>query len=304
MSADEKQHIPGEKEGVADPIESSRMSLGSHLDELRKRLLRATLGLFVAFFVCWVFHKPIAGIVLEPLERTVNWLNEDLTELYEGRLAEDPEIPRESYFPEVGGESVLVNPVPLQPRADAASSGFFFYLKICFYFALFIAGPYVLWELWQFIAAGLYRNEKRVIHSVFPVSALLFCTGVLFGYFMMLPYGYYFLFEYGLEQTRPDPKLEEYLSFVTILTLALGVIFQLPLFMMVMSRVGLVDPKSYSRHRGMCLIGALVTAAILTPPDPFTQLMMAIPMAFLYEVGNLLARMAHRKAIASELETT
>jgi len=295
MSADEKKTKD-------DPIESSRMSLGSHLDELRKRLLRATVGLFVTFFACWAFHQPLMEVVLEPLERTVNWLNEDLAELYERRLAEDPELSRESYFREVNGEVVLVDPIPLQPRNDKASSAFINYLKVCLWFALFIAGPYVLWELWQFIAAGLYKQEKRVIHRVFPLSALLFFTGVLFGYFMMLPYGCYFLFGYGLEQMRPDPKVEDYLAFVTTLTLALGIIFQLPLLMMVLSRIGLVDPKNYSKHRGMFWIGSLVFAAILTPPDPFTQLMMAVPMAFLYEVGHIFARVAHRKAAASDLD--
>lgn len=297
MSADEKTTKD-------DPVESSRMSLGEHLDELRKRLLRAAIGLFVAFFVCWAYQEPIAEIVLEPLDRTVNWLNEDLVELNERRLAEDPELSREEYFREVGGESVLVDPIPSGVRTDKASSSFFFYLKICFYFAMFIAGPYVLWELWQFVAAGLYKKEKRVIHIMFPMSALLFFTGVLFGYFMMLPYGCYFLFGYGLEQMRPDPKVEDYLDFVTALTLALGIVFQLPLLMMVLSRVGLVDPKNYSKHRGMFWIGSLVIAALLTPPDPFTQMMMAIPMAVLYEVGLIMARMAHRKALATDLDTS
>jgi len=296
MSADQTQ--PQD-----DPVESSRMSLGAHLDELRRRLLRSTVALFVTFFACWTFHQPLMEIVLDPLERTVTWLNEDLFDLYERRLAEDPELSREAYFREVNGETVLADPIPLQPRNDRASSSFFSYLKVCFWFALFIAGPYVLWELWQFIAAGLYKEERRVIHRIFPMSALLFFTGVLFGYFMMLPYGCYFLFGYGLEQMRPDPKVEDYLAFVTTLTLALGIIFQLPLLMMVLSRVGLVDPKSYSKHRGMFWIGSLVVAAILTPPDPFTQLMMAIPMAVLYEVGHLFARLAHRKAVSAELTT-
>jgi sec-independent protein translocase protein TatC len=285
-----------------DPVEGSRMSLGAHLDELRSRLVRAGLGLTLAFVACWVFHQEIAEIVLEPLERTVSWLNEDLVELYEARLAEDPTLLREEHFRQVGEDWVLADPIPLQPRADAASSGIFFYLKICFYFAFFIAGPFVLWELWQFIAAGLYSSEKKVIHRVFPFSTLLFFVGVLFGYFMMLPYGYYFLFGYGLEQTRPDPKLEEYLSFVTNLTLALGIVFQLPLVMMVLSRVGMVEPSDYSKHRGMFWISSLVIAAVLTPPDPFTQMMMAIPMAVLYEFGYLLARIAHRKALRAEAD--
>jgi Tat protein translocase TatC len=299
MSAEEKDTKVEE-----DPVEESRMSLGAHLDELRSRLLRAAIGLGLAFVGCWVFHQQIAEIVLEPLERTVSWLNEDLVELYEVRLAEDSSLSRDEYFREVEGGWALVDPIPLQPRADAASSGIFFYLKICFYFAFFLAGPIVLWELWQFIAAGLYPSEKRIIHRVFPFSALLFFAGVLFGYFMMLPYGYYFLFGYGLEQTRPDPKLEEYLSFVTNLTLALGVVFQLPLVMMVLSRVGIVEPASYSKRRGTFWISSLVIAAVLTPPDPFTQMMMAIPMAVLYEFGYLLARISHRKAALSEAEKT
>ena len=293
-----------EREPKEDPIESSRMSLGAHLDELRKRLLRATIALFGTFILCWTFHQSLMEVVLEPLERTVTWLNEDLFELYERRLQEDPELNRDSYFREVNGETVLADPIPLQPRNDKASSAFINYLKVCLWFALFIAGPYVLWELWQFIAAGLYREEKRVIHRIFPLSAMFFFTGVLFGYFMMLPYGCYFLFGYGLEQMRPDPKVEDYLAFVTTLTLALGIIFQLPLLMMVLSRVGLVEPKTYTKHRGTFWIGSLVLAAILTPPDPFTQLMMAIPMAFLYEIGHLFARLAHRKVVASELDTT
>ena len=111
-----------------DPVESSRMSLGEHLDELRRRLLRATVGIVVAFVACWVIQKPIAEIVLDPLDRTVGWLNEDLAELHERRLAEDPELERENFFREVGGESVLVDPIPSGVRTDKASSSFFFYV--------------------------------------------------------------------------------------------------------------------------------------------------------------------------------
>jgi Sec-independent protein secretion pathway component TatC len=99
-----------------DPVEGSRMSLGAHLDELRSRLVRAGLGLTLAFVACWVFHQEIAEIVLQPLERTVSWLNEDLVELYETRLAEDPTLLREEYFRQVGEGWVLADP-------PAAASG-------------------------------------------------------------------------------------------------------------------------------------------------------------------------------------
>jgi len=280
MSADEKTTND-------DPVESSRMSLGEHLDDLRWHLLRAVMGLVVVLAVCGFFHKELADIVLEPHRWTVDQLNEDITQLNEVRLGEDK-----------------MDMVSHRPRGKAATSGFFFYFKICFYFALFVAGPYVLWELWQFIAAGLYKREKRVIHVMFPFSALLFLSGVLFGYFKLLPYGYYYMFKLSIEHVNPDVNIEEYLKLVTNLTLALGTVFQLPLVMMILSRVGLVEPKNYSKHRGLFWISSLVIAAVLTPPDPLTQMMMAIPMAFLYELGLLLARVAHRKAIATDLDNS
>jgi len=261
------------------------MSLGSHLDELRRRLVRASAGLVIVLAACGIFYEGIADIVLGPHEWTVDRLNEDISQLNEARSAQDQ-----------------MELVSHRPRGKAATSGFFFYFKICFYFALFIAGPYVIWELWQFVAAGLYKAEKRVIHYVFPFSALLFLSGVLFGYFMMVPFGYYYMFKLSVEHVSPDVNIEEYLGLVTNLTIALGIVFQLPLVMMALSRVGLVKPTSYSRRRGVFWISSLVIAALLTPPDPFTQMMMAIPMAILYELGNLLARAAYRRAGHSDAD--
>lgn len=190
----------------------------------------------------------------------------------------------------------LVGRIPAKLRSDASGAGFMFYMKVCFYAALFLGGPYVLWQLWAFVAAGLYRKEKRVVYLYAPFSMLLFLAGVVFGYFYMVPYAMYFLAEMGIDQFQYDLRLELYLDFFTNLSLGLGVVFQLPILMLVLSRVGLVEPSVYGKYRGHFLVASLIFAAILTPPDPYTQIMMAGPMAVLYELGIVLAKLAARRA--------
>lgn len=309
------------------------MTLGEHLDELRVRLIRSAIALVVVFTVAWFFHKEIAERVLAPGEqKAIPWLNESLLERKLEKLIAAPSVTREelekvfvagawldgfdrrlkAYSPEgdedaqeaalealVGDRSAalgnLRNPVPDKLRADAAQSGMVFYLKVCFYLAAFIGGPFMLWQLWAFVAAGLYKHEKRVVYGYAPFSMGLFVAGAAFGYFYMVPYALFFLSEMGIEQFNTDLRLELYLSFFTKLSLGLGVVFQLPILMIVLARTGLVDPKIFGRYRGHFWIGSLVFSAILTPPDPYTQVMMAGPMAVLYEVGILLAKIAARR---------
>ncbi|MCA9001531.1 MAG: twin-arginine translocase subunit TatC, partial [Planctomycetes bacterium] len=165
--------------------------------------------------------------------------------------------------------------------------GFFALMRVCFWLALLLSGPYVLWEAWGFIASGLYRNEKRVAYAYFPISLFLFFGGVLFGYFLLIPYAIYFLNldALDLKGMRSIMGVDYYLGFIKGLSLALGFVFQIPVVMVAMARMGLVEPKLYSKYRKHTLVGALVAGAVLTPPDPVTQLMMALPIVFLFELG-------------------
>ncbi|MFT7485959.1 MAG: sec-independent protein translocase protein TatC, partial [Candidatus Paceibacteria bacterium] len=190
-------------------------------------------------------------------------------------------------------EAKLKDPIR-NARSDDASGTFFWFLKVCGFATMFVGGPFVLWQIWAFIAAGLYRKERRVVFRYFPPSVLLFFGGTLFGYFVLVPYAYFYLVEMGLEQMRHDALISSYLKFLTSLGLGMGIVFQLPILMMALSRVGLIEPKLYGIYRGHFIVVALVVAAILTPPDPYTQLMMAGPMAVLYEVGIVLAKIATR----------
>jgi len=333
-----------------DPIESTRMTLGEHLDELRVRLIRGTVAVMAVFLVAWFVKEHVAEIVLAPAEhKAIPWLNdliferesedllkdtlkegraptvEDLRAVYtEGpwletlaaRLREvateagsdpDPETLRASLRAVVMDERIvtpaqLVHRLEDRLRADAAASGFMFYLRVCFYAALFLGGPYFIWQLWAFVAAGLYSHEKRYVYRYAPFSMVLFVAGVVFGYFYMVPYAQYFLAEMGIETFHQEFRLELYLSFFTKLSLGLGIVFQLPILMIGLVRLGFAAPAHFTRYRGHFWVGALIVAAILTPPDPYTQLMMAGPMALLYEVGILLSKVVYRKARKEETE--
>ena len=283
-------------------LEDSRMTLGEHLDELRTRLIRATIAFVVTFVACWVMHEEIAEILLVPYNRSVVWLNDYLLEYYQGEVEKGE--PWNKYFAVVDPQSVddilAERRVKDIIRGDIAGEAFVFYLRFCGYFAGFIAGPYMLFQLWQFIAAGLYRKEKGVVYKYFPGSLALFVGGVLFGYFVMVPYGLYFLAKFGIHQFEWWQSLGKYATFLSSLTLALGIVFQLPILMIAIAKLGLIEPKAYGKYRGHCIIAALVLAAILTPPDPYTQMMMAAPIVILYELGHVLSRMS---VTPSPLET-
>ena len=275
-----------------DPIEQTRMSLAEHLDELRTRVMRSVIAIAIAFAIGWGFHRTLAGWVFQPYDRAAGMLNAELEERFDERVKADPSR-WEEYFTSPDEAVREVRPelkIPELMRGDAASQGFFFYMRVCFMFALFFGGPVLLWEMWQFIAAGLYPREKKMTLRYFPMSVLLFVSGVLFGYFMMVPYALFFLARMTLEQIQYWESVENYWSFLVSLTLALGVVFQLPVVMLGLARLGIVEPKAFSKYRGHFVIGALVMAAVLTPPDPFTQMLMAVPMVVLYELGNLMAR--------------
>jgi sec-independent protein translocase protein TatC len=283
-----------------DPVEETRMSLAEHLEELRKRLFRGVLAVAICFVGCWVYRDAIGEIVLQPLDNTVAWLDRDMVEIAEARLIEDSSIERlELFMTNDPADRRLRNPIP-PVRGDAASTGFMFFLKACVYFSLFLSGPVLIWQLWQFIAAGLYRSEKKMIHIYFPFSVVLFLSGILFGYFLLVPYGQYYLASMTIEQIIFYPEISAYFTFLTSLCIALGVVFQLPIIMVGVARMGLVDPAVYAKFRGHFMVAALVIAAVLTPPDPFTQMLMGLPMILLYELGIHAARLTTRRAAKRE----
>jgi len=286
-----------------DEVEASRMTLGEHLDELRRRLIRSTIAILVAFMACWAFRVELDDIVQRPYKRAAAALNVELVERAEAAIAREGADADEwmNWYEQAGYPELKVlrndRVISEHMKGDAAAAGFFYFLKVCFYFALFIGGPVLLWQMWAFVAAGLYRHEKVVIHRYFPISVGLFFAGVLFGYFVLIPNALYFLALQTLESIQWYESVNNYWTFLVALTLALGAVFQLPIIMLSLARLGLVDPKVYGKYRPHMIVGSLIVGALITPPDPFTQMMMAVPIAVLYEIGHIAARLSVREPV-------
>lgn len=276
-----------------DDLEHTRMTLGGHLEELRKRVTRSLLALILALLVAWTFKEAILERVMWPWRNAVHQINADLVERSEARLASDPTLRRDEYFQTSDpADKRLKNPVQERLSSFGVGDTFFVSLNLSLYVAAFLAGPYVLFELWQFIAAGLYAREKKLVYLYFPLSLVLFFSGIAFCYFLIVPSGLYFLSTtLPVEMVEPQLGLEKYVDFLTKMCLAIGAVFQLPILMVFFASIGLIEAKSYGRWRKHFIVVALFTAAIITPsPDAITQLLTTAPMIVLYEVGILLAR--------------
>ncbi|HTF89016.1 MAG TPA: twin-arginine translocase subunit TatC [Planctomycetota bacterium] len=273
----------------SEPFETTRMSLGEHLKELRKRLFRGVLAVLVAFLVGWGYYKPISAFLLRPLLETTAYIDGLQVEKYDKELAENPTIPRTKYFrtedpadKRLWGEFTIEQ----RPVTTGIGEGFFFSMRVALAFALAAGGPVLLYQLWQFIAAGLYPKERRMVLAYFPFSVLLFVAGVVFGAWKLLPFCMQQLaIAYPTELIGAQYKLEEYWNFYATMTLALGGVFQLPLIMYALVHVDLVQRSSMARYRGHFILFAFVFGGIITPPDPWSQFMVAVPMILLYEVG-------------------
>jgi Tat protein translocase TatC len=258
-------HLPENPEEV-------RMPFSSHLEELRKRLFRSLLIVGVLFMGGWMLLKPqLQAIFIQPHKDAVAVLVEN------GHTMEDR-------------LSIL-----------SAAEPVFFDLKVSLLAALLIGLPWVIWEIWSFIAVGLFPKERKVISSYIPFGLLSGVAGTLFGYFFMIPTVLRFLYE----MVNPDLmvqayRLSDYFSIFMMFTIALALVFQLPLILLGLGAAGLVDAKTLSKYRRHFILGAFVVAAMVTPPDPFSQALMAAPTILLYELGILLVRLKAPSSLSDE----
>lgn len=285
-----------------DPFAGTRMTLGEHLDELRKRLFRGVLAVAVTFVVALFFNREIAAVILRPHLQVVGWLNQHYLAEAHRIVAEQPEK-RELYFEPDGTFRFAIDP---RLTAQSPTESMWFVLKVAGYAALVLGAPVLLWQLWQFVAAGLYARERRWVWYFFPPALVLFASGVLFSYFLLVPYGMFYSMQSApLELVKPDIRLEYYFGFLTTLCLSMGLVFQLPMLMTFLGLVGMVQAATFASLRGYFVIAAFALSAILTPgPDVFSQVAMAAPMVLLYEVGILGARFAARSGAAEKTEKT
>jgi len=236
-------------------------SLVSHLLELRTRLLRAVLAVALVF------------LALLPLaDRLYSWLAEPL-------LATLP----------TGGQLIAIE----------VTSTFFVPMRLAFFAALMLAMPVVLYQLWAFVAPGLYAHEKRLARPLLLAATALFYAGCAFTYFLLLPVMFAYLNSIAPPGVAMMTDIGRYLDFVLVMFLAGGISFEVPVAVMVAVILGWVTPAQLSAWRGYVVVAIFIIAAIITPPDGLSQIMLAVPMCALYEVGLLCARLLQRRGQAA-----
>lgn len=242
--------------------EEREQSFLSHLVELRARLLRAVLAV-LGVFVCLIpFANRIYALLAAPL------------------LAKLP----------AGAQMVAID----------VASPFFAPIKLAFFVALLAAMPVVLYQLWAFVAPGLYRHEQKLARPLLVSATLLFYGGCAFAYFLVLPVVFGFLTGIAPEGVAVMTDISRYLDFVLVLFLAFGFSFEVPVAVVILVTLGWVSIEQLKAARSYVIVAAFVVAAVVTPPDVVSQLMLAIPMCLLYEVGLVAARMLARRARQNE----
>ncbi|MBW2037111.1 MAG: twin-arginine translocase subunit TatC [Deltaproteobacteria bacterium] len=237
--------------------EEEKLPFTAHLEELRKRLIICFSAIGVGFVVCYVFSKKLFELLMLPLLKAM-----------------PPE------------EKLIYTGLP---------EAFFTYLKVAFFAGILLAIPVIMYQLWMFIAPGLYDKEKRLALPVVFLSSLFFVGGALFGYFVVFPFGFKFFMGFSSEYIRPLPSMKEYLSFSVKLLFAFGVVFELPLFVTFLAKLGIVNVSFLRAKRKYAILLFFVFAAILTPPDVITQVMMAGPLILLYEISIFGAKIFGKK---------
>jgi sec-independent protein translocase protein TatC len=173
-------------------------------------------------------------------------------------------------------------------------------LKLAFFAAIVVAAPYLLYQAWAFVAPGLYRHEKRLASPLLVSAVLLFYIGCAFAYFLVLPMVFSFLTATVPDGVSMMTDISRYLDFVLVMFLVFGVCFEIPVATVILVMLGITTPEQLKASRGYVIVGAFVVAAVVTPPDALSQIMLAVPMCLLFEIGLVAARLVARRAAAEQ----
>ena len=245
---------------------SKQTNFVSHLTELRSRLVKSFVYLFIFFIVCYIFSEEIYNFLVDPYAEAVK----------------DDEIDRRLIF-------------------TALHETFITYLKVAFFAAMFISSPIILTQIWKFVAPGLYKNEKKALLPYLIATPVLFLLGGMLVYYLVMPLAIKFFLTFestaqaGSLPIQLEAKVNEYLSLIMRLIFAFGLSFQLPVLLSLLARVGFIDSNYLKKRRKYVIVIIFMVAAILTPPDPITQIGLGIPLLILYELSILSVKIIEKK---------
>lgn len=239
-----------------------KQPLLAHLKELRDRLVVCVIGLGLAFIVTYYFKEHIFRFLMEPFIKV---------------------MPAKSTFIFIGVTEAFVT-----------------YFKMSIVAAVFLSAPVLLYEIWMFIAPGLYEKEKKFVYPFIFFGSLFFICGALFCYYFVMPTAFRFFVSYAADFITPMPDLKNYMSLTLRLLLIFGFIFELPLVSYYLSRAGIINARMLTNKRRYAILGVFIVSAILTPPDIMSQLLLAIPLWGLYELGIVIARVFGKKETLNE----
>lgn len=246
-----------QEKNIREDGQGAKMPFTQHLIELRKRLIVCLIAVAVGFGICYYFSEPIFRVMLRPLLKVM------------------PE-----------GNHLIYTGLP---------EAFFTYLKVGLWGGVILALPVIFHQLWGFVAPGLYRTERRYLIPFVIFSTVLFLIGGFFGYFIVFPFGFSFFVGFSNDTIQVMPSVKEYFSLALKLLFGFGIIFELPLIMVFLGRMGIVNHQMLARGRKFAIVLVFVVAAILTPPDWVSQVLMALPLMVLYELSIILVRFTAKK---------
>ena len=241
-------------------MDEKKLPLTSHLQELRKRLILSFIAIGVGFVICYTFADSIFNVLAAPL-----------TDILKAQ----------------GGTLIFIS----------VAEAFFTYMKVAFIASVILTSPFILYQIWAFVAPGLYQKEKKYVIPFVLGGSLFFALGVLFGYKVAIPVGFRFLLGYGTDIIKPMPSMKEYLSFSIKFLLAFGLVFEFPVVLVLLAKIGIIDAKMLARQRKYAILLIFIVAAAVTPsPDLISQVVMALPLMALYELSILLSRIFGKKS--------
>ena len=229
----------------------------AHLEELRKRVVVCAIAIGIGFIFSYIFSKRLFSLLIMPLKEV---------------------LPPDS--------SLIFTNLPEM---------FIAYIKVALIAGTLLAIPVIFYEIWMFMVPALYQKERKYLIPFIVASSVLFLGGALFGYFIVFPYGFKFFIGLATEDIQALPSVKQYFSFSIRLLLAFGVVFELPVVVFFLTKIGIINPDLMKKNRKFAILGSFAVAAILTPPDVATQAMMALPLIVLYEISIIVSRGAYKK---------